>query len=120
MRGLYVRVAEWPLEAFLQAWGRSSKGWHGLIAFEANVRLHGTPERVSLAAWIPAARITKPNYVGARPITRLQLPTNRLDWPPPTGIDSRLLPRGVGCRRRPLPAGMTIDSRPAWQRKRRR
>jgi hypothetical protein len=118
MQGLYVHVTGGgPVEAFLQSWGRSAKGWYGLVAWEARVRQHGTPERVVLAAWLPADRLRRPHYVPAKKMPQLVLPANRLDWPAPSrGVDvDYFLGIGEG-NDLVLPDGMELDKGPAWRR----
>lgn len=115
MHGTYVHISGgWPVEAFLQCWGRSARGWHGLIAWEARVRVMGTPERVTVAAWVPADRLSKPHYVSAMRLARLQLSANRLEWPAPTQVDCEYF---LGCWDEGdawLPEGVVVDSGPVW------
>ena len=118
MQGLYVHVSGGdPVEAFLQLWGRSAKGWYGLIAWDARIRLHGTPERAILAGWFPAARLRRPHYVPARKMPQVTLATNRLDWPAPNASMAVDYYLGV-CDGTDLalPEGMQLDNRPAWRR----
>jgi hypothetical protein len=119
MRGLYVHVnGPWPHEAFLQQWGRTTaRFWYGLIAWEAPVRVRGTPERLTIAAWVPADRLSRPNYVGTRALPRIELSDNRDDWPAPQQIDGDYYLGAWDDGEAVLPAGITVDSRPAWQRR---
>ncbi len=117
MQGLYVHVkGEWPAEAFLQMWGRATVGWYGLIAWDARVRLHGTLERITLAGWVPAARLGKPHYVPAKQIQRVELASNRLDWPAPVAVDCDYFLGAWDDGPARLPAGMKPDVGPAWRR----
>lgn len=115
--GQHVIVKGWPFEARLQAWGRATaSGWWGLIVWEARVRFAGTPERVWMSAWVPAARLSKPHWASHERLQRLQLPANRLDWPPPLAGDGYFFHAwDAGELPGPLPDGLEIQSGPAWQ-----
>lgn len=119
MRGLYIHLSgPWPSEGHLQGWGRARSGWFGLVAWEAPMRVRGKPERWALAAWVPSARISKPNYTGERRLSRMILPANPIEWPAPTEIDVDWFVGRWVDGEIVLPAGIEVDRRPAWQRRR--
>src|ERR1035437_8668410 len=87
MHGVHVRVEGWPAQAMLQAWGRSARGWPRLVVWDSPVRSVDGPERITIAAWVLAYRLTRKRHVPAARMTRIELPEDRSDWPAPRRVD---------------------------------
>jgi len=100
----------------VQVWGRAADGWRGLLTWTARIRPHGDRERMDMAAWVPADQLTKPHWVSAQRLPRIELTPDRAVWPQPVpgwlGWYIDAWPSGPA----PLPPNVEIDQGPAWQR----
>jgi hypothetical protein len=114
--GVYVQLTRWPNEGHVQVWGRAADGWWGMLTWTARIRLHGERERMDMAAWVPADQLTKPHWISAERLRRIQLPEDRAQWPQPVpgwpGWYIGAWPDG----RVSLPPDVEIEKGPAWQR----
>jgi hypothetical protein len=100
----------------VQVWRRAADGWWGLLTWTARIRPHGDRERMDMAAWVPADQLTKPHWVSAQRLPRIELTPDRAVWPQPVpgwpGWYIDAWPSGPA----PLPPNVEIDQGPAWQR----
>jgi hypothetical protein len=116
MPGVYVQLPRWPNEGHVQVWGRAHDGWWGLLTWTARIRLHGDREHMDIAAWIPATQLTKPRWITAETLPRMQLPAEPEQWPQPLpgwpGWYVSAWPDGP----LPLPPDVELDTGPAWRR----
>lgn len=105
-----------PRSASLVAWGRAPDAWWGCVQFRVAVQSSDGSSELPVAAWVPAASITRPGWSGATDVPRVVLDHDRTSWPAPLGWPSWYAgawPVGPLS----LPPGLTPATGPAWRRR---
>lgn len=115
MPGVYVQLTRWPNEGHVQVWGRAADGWWGLLTWTARVRVHGDVERMDTAAWVPAEQLTKPHWISATKLPRIELPADRGQWPQPLTGWTGWYVGGWPDGPLRLPPGVELVTGPVWQ-----
>jgi hypothetical protein len=115
-----VRLDRPPHSARLVAWGRAPGTWWGLVTWTQRVLTDaGSQGELSVAAWLPATSIRQTPHAGEVAVPRLGLPDEQRDWPPPHGWPGWYVGPWLGGDL-VVPAGLSVDHRPEWERRRER
>jgi hypothetical protein len=117
--GVAVYLDRAPRSASLVIWGRAPDAWWGCVQFRVTVvtvRPAYPTTELPVAAWVPAASITKPGWSTSSDVPRVSLTHDRTLWPAPPGWPSWYAgawPAGPLC----LPPAVDVASGPAWRRR---
>lgn len=114
MPGLFVHHIRPAFNAFLRAWGRHGNDWWALIVWDQRVRTRGAVHTVSYAAWVPADRVAKPAWSAGDKPTRMVLPAERDDWPPPVDWEGSFVGPWTSDVI-PMRPGTEVVTGPAWR-----
>jgi hypothetical protein len=121
MASVAVHLARTPHYARLCAWGRATGTWWGLFTWTQRVLTDaGEQGELSVAAWLPTTLIRQPpRNAGPADFAKIALADEQRDWPAPSGWPGWYVgPWLQGDL--VLPAGLSPDNRPEWERKRER
>lgn len=117
MPGVAVYLDRAPHHAMLVAWGRAPDAWWACVQLRQSVRSAEATEELAVAAWVPAASVTRPGWSTPHRVPRLRLAADRTTWPAPPGWPSWYAgawPAGPLA----LPPGCVPVTGPAWSRRR--
>jgi hypothetical protein len=106
-----------PHHVRLHAWGRAETGWWGCVSWRQRVRTAAGDSEFEIAAWVPAATLSKPGYGAAADVSRVRLAADSRAWPAPPGWPSWYA--GVWLEGPvPLPPGAEAVTGAAWRKRR--
>src|SRR6476661_4911541 len=111
MPGMAVYLDRPPRSVQLVAWGRAPDAWWGCIQFQVSIVTTDGPAHLDVAAWVPAASLTRPGWSSTVDVPRIELTHDRRTWPAPPGWPSWYAgawPAGPLT----LPAGIRIATGP--------
>lgn len=77
-----------PHSVRLHAWGRAETGWWGCVTWMQRVTAERGEDELAVAAWVPAATLTRPAWAPAEDVPRIHLPGDSRRWPAPPGWPS--------------------------------
>ena len=105
-----------PSQAQLVVWGRAPDAWWACVQFRQAITSADGGAELPVAAWVPAASVSRPNWSAQLAVPRVVLGHDRTTWPAPPGWPSWYAGAWPGGPL-PLPPGCTAATGPKWRRR---